>query len=687
MLEDKKSSWNKLYEEINDTQSSSESLFTCLLQSSSPERYGPPRLFNEGGMKKIFICEDSQPQREVAYAQLSSNEADLRECFIREAILTASLEHPNIIPIYDIGIDHHKCPFFTMKLLQGQDLSSIINEIKSQGKPPTGQFSLAALLDIFLKVCDAVSFAHNRGIIHLDLKPANIRISNHGEVYVLDWGLAKISDFTIDDKKILLDNPAFLCADLDHNTIYGQVKGTPGYMSPEQAAGNKIHKDEKSDIYSLGAILYNILHHIPPIESTSLEELIAKTLKGDFDKQKKMAPAALHAIALKALKTDPLERYQSVQYMIDDINAYRLGFAPIAQQAGSIKKANLLLKRHSDKVILTALVVFIISLISSSLIQQKNRALERAKNQAILNLENFQRVQADKDKYSQELARRFLNQATSNFRSLNFEGALEFANHSFKLAPHNDKVLELKVNLACLNFDLAQAQEHLSSMSQPPQHLAAILLKLQIFPQMLPAKLQQRHALLARFIGVIKDSQSPFMTDFMIKRLIEKEINLSAKTNLALKFLTEFNPHFTPNKNYKIIRDTWLDLDFSGAQALHNTIALKHLPVRKITLSRSAVTNLAQLPAKIRVLDISDTSINTLSGLDCSQLVSINLCRTHITDLSPLLNSNLQILSANSLEGHQFSQLRQLPSLKKINLLKKPSDIPADFMHLIHLLK
>ena len=256
--------YNKSKEVITDTVSISQNLSEIDLY----KRYRYKRFINEGAMKSIYSCHDQSTARQVAYAVPKNNKEEVVESFLREAKITASLQHPNIIPVYDIGVDDDQS-FFTMKLVDGQSLADVI-------KDPIKSLDTHYLLTVFLKVCDAVSYAHSNGIVHLDLKPENIQISAHGEVLICDWGLAKVVDLFKDESNPLLDNEAFYKADQLQHTLYGYIKGTPGFLSPEQAKGNKAEKSYSSDIYSLGAILYNILTKKIPIQSPSLDRVLEK---------------------------------------------------------------------------------------------------------------------------------------------------------------------------------------------------------------------------------------------------------------------------------------------------------------------------------------------------------------------------------------------------------------------------
>ena len=203
------------------------------------EKYIFRKSIGRGGMKMVIQVKDRDTMRDIAMAVFPDAAhrpaADLRR-FIDEARITASLEHPNIVPVHDIGIDATGAPYFTMKLLRGETLASVLKKLNSGDPEYRKLYTLPALLRIFNRVCDAVAFAHSKGVIHLDLKPENIQIGDFGEVLLMDFGLAKIISKADEDEK--KEAPVYTNQTyIPGVTIDGITKGTPGYMAPEQAAG------------------------------------------------------------------------------------------------------------------------------------------------------------------------------------------------------------------------------------------------------------------------------------------------------------------------------------------------------------------------------------------------------------------------------------------------------------------
>ncbi|MBT3296387.1 MAG: serine/threonine protein kinase [Verrucomicrobia bacterium] len=316
---------------------------------SFQERYDQPEVIAVGGMKRILKVLDRHGNRHVAMARLHEDASDLLfDPFIREARLTALLEHPNVISVHDVGVDKEGRPYFTMDLKVGDGLDVVVQKaLAGEGYP------LSERLDIFLKVCDAITYAHSRDVIHLDLKPANIQVGHYGEVLVCDWGLGKLIGGTdeIDDDELL--NPDLLSG----MTMYGQVKGTPGYMAPEQIRGED--RDKRTDIYALGALLYAVLTCRPPVEGDS-DVMLQAAVSGDIvppTKRCSGVPESLSAVVIKAMALEPADRYASVSDLIADIRAFLGGFSPVAHKSGVGAEFMLFYRRNRVSCNLAAVFV------------------------------------------------------------------------------------------------------------------------------------------------------------------------------------------------------------------------------------------------------------------------------------------------------------------------------------------
>lgn len=343
------------------------------------DRYQVQKKLASGGMKEIFLCHDSATDRQVAKAVLiDHSQHEAVEDFLREARITARLQHPNIIPVYDIAKDEDGCPFFTMKNIEGKTLTQYRKEhpIRDDFKETWGE-----ILNMFLKISEAIAFAHSKGILHLDIKPDNIQVSQYGEILVCDWGLARIKGSTVSDEALA---DYMIHETKGRNlTLNGLVQGSPGYMAPEQADPTFGEKDELTDVYSLGCLLYYLITGRTAISASSLKDYIELLKKGEFKIPSELnsVPEGVEAICLKAMSVQKQDRYVNVNEIIHDVQAYLLGFAPMAEKAGFLKQCQLFYRRN-QKACVTALF-FLILLFCSGVfytaeINHSRRNTERA---------------------------------------------------------------------------------------------------------------------------------------------------------------------------------------------------------------------------------------------------------------------------------------------------------------------
>lgn len=279
----------------------------------SGTRYQIERRLAIGGMATVYLARDNALDRSVALKVLTLPDlgTDLAPRMLREAKIVAQLEHPGIVPIHDVGTLPDGRVFYTMKFVLGETLD----------QHTATQANLNNRLRLFLRICDAVAFAHSRGVLHRDLKPSNIMVGAFGEALVMDWGVAANVRW-----KTAGDTPPITPKEgSDPVTQDGVVVGTPGYLSPEQAAGTSAAVDHRSDIYGLGAVLYFILTGNPPIPDHAVAVAIDRAIRGDIAPPRSInvdIPRRLEAVCLKALALKPDDRYGSVHDLSRDIGFF-----------------------------------------------------------------------------------------------------------------------------------------------------------------------------------------------------------------------------------------------------------------------------------------------------------------------------------------------------------------------------
>ncbi|MEY2599852.1 MAG: hypothetical protein RLZZ142_2111 [Verrucomicrobiota bacterium] len=446
-----------------------------------------------GGMGRIFEGEDPMLHRQVAVKVSSAGlgRSDLR--FAREAEVLALLAHPNIVPVYNLGNDSHGRPFYSMKLVKGRTLQAIILALRDGDLETCTHFSLDRLLTIFRKVCDALAFAHSKHILHRDLKPENVMVGEFGEVLVMDWGLAKVIGEESHDPVPTASPGLAASADLGM-TLEGDVMGTPQYMSPEQAEGRISDLDHRSDLYSLGAILYAILTLRAPVEGSSLEEVLTKVRNGTITSMTEVrgpsprkngempvpflgneVPSALRAVTLKAMALRREDRYQSVGALMADIEAYQTGFATGAEKAGLAKQLLLLIRRNKGAfstaaaaaLLLCSSAVWFISHLRIS----ERKALESekvARKNAIQATANENKALQEKESARRSAARAQIALAEAAEQELNAEGALRILNEvPGDLRPADWKYLRNRIDAADVTVTATDRSAFLCAVPSP----------------------------------------------------------------------------------------------------------------------------------------------------------------------------------------------------------------------------
>jgi len=309
-----------------------EEALTRLATASFEQRYALGEELGHGGMGLVRRVTDRTLGRELAMKVIRPVETGrsrrLLRRFLEEAEVIGRLEHPGIVPIHELGLDPDGQVYFTMPLVRGRTLKEIL-KLATAGEEG---WTEVRVLEVLLRVCDAVAYAHSRGVLHRDLKPANVMVGRFGEVYVMDWGLARTlgrREERAEMDAAEADGPAL--------TLAGEILGTPAYMAPEQALGRSNELDERSDVYALGAILYELLAGVRPYgERSSAEALerLAQAPPAPVEDLVAGASAELVAITRRAMTRERDARYPSVAALASDVRAYLEGRVVRAHRSG-----------------------------------------------------------------------------------------------------------------------------------------------------------------------------------------------------------------------------------------------------------------------------------------------------------------------------------------------------------------
>ena len=576
------------------------------------DRYSSPEFVAEGGMKRIESCFDKLTSRTVAKATpKEGSKPEEIDLFIREAKITASLQHPNIVPIYELSVEDNKA-FFTMKLLEGLNLQQTL---KKQN------LSQNELLEIYLKICDAISYAHSKGVLHLDIKPENIQLDKFGDVLVCDWGLAQN-----ESTQNSLDFAA----------------GTPGFMAPEQY--NAMTQGPATDIYSLGALLFYIFRQEIPISGKDSKTIAQNSQKGSIKNPE--VNSSIDAIILKAMSLEPDERYHSVDLLAAEIRAYMNGFATQAENASFLTLSLLLIKRSK---LLSSLILFTIVL-TAVFISNLNIAKKKA-----------EKAQAESMQIRQETAPEMLTLAKREYKLRQFDSALEKVNVALKLNPQYRNALVFKARCLAGRHQFDEAIAIMEKVDGNPKFISKIKEIREIA--------SKQHILesleLSQKIADLRNLKSPNLKKHFIYTCTQK-YDLERRFKFAKRYLDfitqkEFNWSFDAQK---------AKLDISKNSSLYDVNVLRNLPIKELNISYCPVKEiegLGKLP--LTHLDVSYTSILDIVPVFKCPLKYLNIDGTNIMNIHGLANSGLEELHLNN-RYFSCDLLLSLKNLKKIWIYK-----------------
>ena len=630
---------------------------------NSEERYEIGEEIGRGGMKRIEKAIDRFTNRTVAMASIKSieNNEDI-ENFLREARLTASLQHQNIIPVYDLGLDQSNKPYFTMKLIEGENLNDIIKRIREGNRGYQNKYKLRVLIDIFLKVSDAVAYAHSHNIVHLDLKPHNIQVSDHGEVLLCDWGLARrleerqTVNFSSSDLKSLDDR---------ESTLDTFIKGTPGYMSPEQASGHWNETSKKTDIFSLGAILYTILTLEVPFENSSIESMIDDTVNGNIIVPSYLAkdrdiPDALERICLKCMEVEKVARYVSVRRLADDIRAWEEGFVTSVEDPTFNGQLKSFYKRNKKACFLGAGVLFTFILFSAFfliLLYQSAKSAERARLETQNTLNDLMLIEKEKQLLSKDASFRVYSKALNLVKQGLIDEAQEPLTYSLDLNPELKESWRLKAQLELLKGKVNKAYKYAGKSKD-----TNLILLVQ---RTLRENMNNKSGGLECLLDYAQVANEHFWLDLMFDQL--DTLSVEMKVPVVIQLIKKQNKLEYIQSSFSL-ENGRLTLDLSDNKLLSDISYLSKLKIHELDISETSVSKLGPLLGQpIEKLDLFHTNIKGIKALKGMPIKHLVIEGSAFTDLSPLSGSPIEFIDLGR-GKYDLKFLNSLKTLKKIEL-------------------
>ncbi len=378
-----------------------------LLPEVPASNYRTDKEIARGGMGRIMAADDTRLRRRVALKELIDPIPEQIGRFQREALITARLQHPGIVPVYEAGRWPSGEPFFAMKLVSGEPFDKVIAAAKTLDER-------LALLPRIASAADAIAYAHDQRVIHRDLKPGNILIGKFGETVVIDWGLAKDLD-DVESPESGQRTPKVSVKPVSANsapgsstlTVAGSVMGTPAYMAPEQARGEPL--DERADVFALGAMLYHLLTGFPPYNARTATDVIAAAALGNvvpLEEREHRAPRDLVAIVHRAMEPLPVDRYRNAGELAEELKRFLTGQLVGAHRYTAFQRVMRFVKRHRAAVAIASLAIVTFAIGGTLAIQRIRRERDNADLQRSLAVTRERAAEALIDKTLLEMKNR-----------------------------------------------------------------------------------------------------------------------------------------------------------------------------------------------------------------------------------------------------------------------------------------
>jgi Leucine-rich repeat (LRR) protein/tRNA A-37 threonylcarbamoyl transferase component Bud32 len=624
------------------------------------ERYAIREQVGQGGMGTIFVARDNAIRRLVAMKLMRApvSEAALGR-FVEEAQITGQLEHPNIVPIHELGVDEFDQLYYTMKYVRGQTLKDALSRVAAGDAENVRRFPLSELLAILLKVSDAVAFAHSRGVIHRDLKPENIMLGEYGEVLVMDWGLAAARESESVHSEA---QPSISLHSAEVPTGEALLLGTPHYMAPEQARGEMRSLDGRCDIYALGGLLYTTLALEAPVEGETAEEVLENVRAGRTRTARAVerrwlphvpggrAPESLLAVARKAMAFEKRSRYGSVSEFQDDIRAYLRGFATGAEAPGIGKTVWLAFSRNRREAVLLALCLTVLIIVGAL---------------AFLHIQQ-QRARADEALAGlRDAAPAFVSQARWLAAENDIAGALQSLEHALRLDGQRATAwlakgellqAQLQFGAAASAFRMAEARrgEGEARAAENAEICEALDAEAR------SAGKVSRESLL-KLLALMTREERPAVMRAAVARIINHEGSVARDSWLERLAGVQLPPGRPLSERLTARADGLLVLDLRGTN-LSDLGSFDGIPVAELDLSGLPITTIEHargLP--LERLNLSRTGVSDLAPLAHAKLAALDISDTAVTDLRPLAGLPLKDLRADRVQATAFDALKSVP--------------------------